>query len=375
MAGGQGTRLGSSAPKGCYDLQLPSQKSLFQLFAERITRLEALANAPLNSLLWCIMTSDATHIDTERFFVKHAFFGRSAASVLFFSQANLPCVDAAGEVLLASPTQPAASPNGNGGVYEALEKHGVLAQLQAKGVEWVQFVGVDNVLCRIADPLLFGHCICDELQLSSKTCVRTSPTEATGLFCLRNGRCSIVEYSEIDAAANEQRASDDGQLLYRYANTVQHCMSLKLLKRICTESRTLLQPHEARKKIPHYDVSRGCVVKPDAPNGVKMELFLFDAFHVAEAFGLLAVEACDEFSPLKNGPEAASCNPQTARNSLFTLHKRWLAKHGIHFKMTPASAQEEACEVAPCVSYGGEGLEAFAGQSVSLPAHISHLPK
>jgi UDP-N-acetylglucosamine/UDP-N-acetylgalactosamine diphosphorylase len=81
MAGGQGTRLGSTAPKGCYDIGLPSGKSLFQLQAERLVKLQELAAENFGDkgkevvIPWYIMTSGPTRKDTEDFLKSKNFFG------------------------------------------------------------------------------------------------------------------------------------------------------------------------------------------------------------------------------------------------------------------------------------------------------------
>lgn len=85
MAGGQGTRLGSSAPKGCYDIGLPSSKSLFQLQAERIKQLEVIAGGK-TAVPWYIMTSGPTRKPTEEFFAENSYFGLDKANVVFFEQ-------------------------------------------------------------------------------------------------------------------------------------------------------------------------------------------------------------------------------------------------------------------------------------------------
>ena len=53
MAGGQGTRLGCSFPKGQYDIELLSHKPLFHLQADRIRRVEEMAFQKFGkSMIW-----------------------------------------------------------------------------------------------------------------------------------------------------------------------------------------------------------------------------------------------------------------------------------------------------------------------------------
>lgn len=109
MAGGQGTRLGSSDPKGCFNIGLPSSKSLFQLQGERIAKAEKLAKKKHGketvTIPWYVMTSGPTRGPTQKFFEEKNYFGLKKENVIIFEQGVLPCISNEGKILLESKSK------------------------------------------------------------------------------------------------------------------------------------------------------------------------------------------------------------------------------------------------------------------------------
>jgi len=375
LAGGQGTRLGFDKPKGCYDVGLPSHKSLFQIQGERITKLQAIAEK-INGdgkrvvIPWFVMVSGPTRKDTEEFFQQHKFFGLAKENVIFFEQGTLPAMDKDGKVFLEKKGSLALSPDGNGGIYRALRsplspntQETPLSKMVSYGIQHIHLYCVDNILVKVADPTFIGYCMTKNADCGAKVVRKEMPDEPVGVICRRNGAFGVVEYSEIPTAMTELR-SPDGTLVYRAGNIANHYYSLSFLNHISTESfESQLPYHVAHKKIPHVTLPAGESVKPTQPNGIKLELFVFDVFPFTTKLAVLEVDRKSEFSPLKNKKGTGADCEETCRADILRVCKQWAKEAGV---VVPEGKE---VEFSPSVTYGGEGLEAWKGKSVK--GHIS----
>ncbi|MCI8523905.1 MAG: UDPGP type 1 family protein [Lachnospiraceae bacterium] len=292
LAGGMGTRLGSDAPKGVYNIGLTKEIFIFQRLIENLLEVVNQAGAwiPLY-----VMTSDKNHETTAAFFKEKEYFGYNADYVTFFMQDMAPASDYDGKVYMEAKHKISTSPNGNGGWFLSMMKWGVVDKIREAGVEWLNVFAVDNVLQRIADPCFVGAVIATDSAVGAKVVKKNAPDEKVGAMCLEDGKPSIVEYydmtEELMAAKDE-----NGEPAYNFGVILNYLFREKDLEEIAARKLPL---HIVEKKIPYLD-EKGELVKPESPNGYKFEQLVLDMIHELDSCLPYEVVRNKEFAPIKN---------------------------------------------------------------------------
>ena len=312
MAGGQGTRLGHNGPKGTFDIGLESHKSLFELLSDSLKEQGKKYGVIIP---WFIMTSRENNDQTIEFFAKHRFFGyEKDKNIFFFKQGELPMLDTEGKILIGEDGLVKEAADGHGGIYEALVKNGMTKKMRELGVEWIFIGGVDNCLVKMVDPVLMGIAISKHVTAAGKSVVKANPQEKVGVFCKKNGKPSVVEYTEIPKEMAEM-TDEKGQLVYGESHILCNLFNIDAVERMGNKP---LPYHTAFKKATYID-KNGNKVVPDGPNAYKFEAFLFDAFGELDDMAILRVKREEEFAPVKNATGTDS--PETARELYRKFYK------------------------------------------------------
>ncbi|HEX4055906.1 MAG TPA: UDPGP type 1 family protein [Tepidisphaeraceae bacterium] len=363
VAGGQGTRLGYDGPKGEYPITPVKNKPLFQVFAEQLLAHSRRAG---RLIPWYVMTSDNNDVQTRAFFHKHHFFGYEEDAVFFFQQGMMPAFALDGRLLLSERDSLALSPDGHGGSLRALEKSGAVADMRSRGVEHLSYFQVDNPLVHCIDPLFLGLHDITESEMSSKTVPKAHAMERVGNFVMGDGALQVIEYSDLPESLATQ-TNPDGSLRFNAGSIAIHALRVSFIERLNEGGRLRLPWHRAEKKVPFLD-DRGQLVKPDRPNAVKLEQFVFDAIPLAKNALAYTTDRCEEFSPVKNaeGPDS----PETCRRDQIRRAARWLRDAGVDVPYR-GSEPDAKIEISPLKALSAEDLRAKPPQARQIKSGAS----
>ena len=303
MAGGQGTRLGHKGPKGTFILNVkPEPKSLFQIIAENLIKTNNKYGIILN---WYIMTSTENNDETVKYFEDNNYFGYNSENVKFFKQGNLPLLSEDGKLVVNSEYRIKYAASGNGTIYEAMLNDGIIDDMKKKGIKWVFIGSVDNALLNMVDPMLLGLTKKRGTEIASKTIVKNSPYEKVGVFCKKNGKPGVIEYSEIPESLIEE-VDENGELMYGESHIMCNLYTLDAIEKIANVE---LPYHSAHKKV-DFMQEDGNMFFAKEPNGYKYEAFIFDGFELFDDITLYRGKREEDFAPVKNAEGVDS--PETA---------------------------------------------------------------
>lgn len=308
LAGGQGTRLHYEPPKGTYPISVIKQKSLFQLCAEKVKAASLKANRPLHI---AIMTSPENDEETRSFFLCNGFFGLDPSQISFFIQGTLPLLDAKGRLFLQTPWQITSGADGNGHSLLSFAASGILDRWIGLGIKYLHVILVDNPLADPFDPELLGFHQKMEVEMTLKCTEKVNPEEKIGVLVKQNGRCGVVEYSEISHKEKNERRQD-GRLKHCCGNLSLFCFSLSFIQHL-SSSEKFLPLHKAWKAAQLLD-DEGNSKFSTQPIAWKFETFIFDWLNHTQKAAALIYPREECFAPLKNsdGPDS----PKTVQEAL-----------------------------------------------------------
>lgn len=361
VAGGQGTRLGFDGPKGTYPITPVLHKTLFQYFAESIARISERSGTKLH---WYIMCSELNFKATKDFFEANQFFGLDNQQVHFFVQGTMPAIGLDGKLIIAAEDSLALAPNGHGGTLLALRNSGALDEMKANGVEYISYFQVDNPLVPVADPLFVGLHALEGSQISSRMLPKTCPTEKLGNFCITGGRLAVIEYSDMpDELANRRNA--DGSLAFLSGSPAIHVISRTFVEQLTADGTLSLPWHRADKKVPYLGADR-TTVKPETPNAVKVESFIFDSLPLASKTIILEGARKEIFGPTKNATGVDSA--ESCRAMLIERDARRMELAGIKVPRKADGTTDAILEISPRhVVDDRDAVEFFKNNPVLTP--------
>jgi len=338
VAGGQGSRLGYNRAKGCYPIGPISGKSLFGLHAERVLATGLRYGRPVP---YYIMTSPATHEETVAFFAEHDHFGLDTEQVTFFGQDVWPAVDPEGRIIRAGQDGLYVSPNGHGGTLPALRDNGCIDDMHQRGVTTVFYHQVDNPLVKVCDPWYIGHHLSAGAEFSCKVIEKDGPDDKLGNVCRYRDKPGIIEYSELPPQLARRR-HPDGRLWLSAGSIAIHVFALDFLGQVADG--TLEMPvHAARKKVP-FDAA-GNPVDPDEPNGIKFEMFIFDALPLARRCVVAETLRREEYAALKN--RTGDLSPEHVKQCISNVGADWLREAGAEVPLDADGNAAVTLEISP----------------------------
>lgn len=314
VAGGRGSRLGSEAPKGLLSVMPVSGGTLFEHFAAAIHERTRRAGRPIP---WLVMTSPATDAATREYFGDQQFFGLDPDHVVLFEQGTMPAVDVAtGGVLLSEPGRVASSPDGHGGLVEAMQRAKLFGWLSDRGIDTLFYHQVDNPAVLPPDPRLLGWHDLKASQMTTRVVSRRSADERVGVVVAAEGRTRVVEYinlSESAAAATDQA----GRLKLWAGNIAVHVLDCSFLERAADSNR--LPWHRVRRSV-------GQAAGQAGETAWQFERFVFDLLVEVEVGLVVEGVRSRDFLPIKQASGDDSL--ESARAGLIRLHRGWLKAAG-----------------------------------------------